>query len=387
MGNINILLNTLQLFAPAVFCVSCCLLLGFSHMDSLTRDERKLKNIVISYLLSDVIVWMGLFSYYFAKEEVFVIMSVPLIASFLFSVVQLYRIIRLLTRLGQPENFPKFHYVLIGVITSLFLAGLLVFPMDVQVAIVKSRQTVIAGEYAAYSRFFTSKPLIRLIFQLVYFVAIYLLFMDYFRKIQKMENQVSKPARWVLFMAGLLVITVFASLVALFAPRDTVFAQQWLLCTSFGGSGLYVLLTYHIIRRKYLLYVAYPVKRKIIMTEGGYRRRIGQITREKIETYFHEKKPYMNPDFKMTDLIEEIDVNRTAVSAFINRTYGLNFSQYVNQWRINELKRLLSMPGNENESAASLYRQAGFGELKQYYRATSQLKNKKIKNKKLKVEG
>ena len=369
MENFNILLNASQLFAPAILCASCCLLLGFSRMDSLTREERKLKNIVIAYLLSDVIGWVGLFTYYFAKEEVFVILSVPMIASFLFSVVQLYRIIRLLTRLGQPENFPKFHYILIGGITALFLAGLFIYPMEVQVAIVKSRNTMITGEFATYSRFFTSKPLIRLIFQIVYYVAIYLLFRDYFRKIQKTENQVSKPARWVLFMAGLLLITVFASLVALFVPRNTIFSNQWLLCTSFGASGLYILLTYHIIRRKYLLYIVYPVKRKYIMTEGGYRRYFGQITREGLESYFNEKKPYLNPDYKITDLMEEMDVNRTAASAFINRTYGVNFSRYVNQWRVNELKRLLSLPGNEKESAASLYRQAGFGELKQYYRA------------------
>jgi len=337
-------------------------------MDCLSKEERKLKNIVIAYLLSNVIGWFALFTYYFAKEEVFVILSVPMIASFLFSMVQLYRIIRLLTRLGQPEHFPKFHYVLIGVITALFLAGLLYFPMEVQVAIVKSRQTMIEGEYAAYSRFFTSKPLIRLVFQLIYSVVIFLLFRDYYRKIQKTDNQVRKPAHWVLFMAGLLLITIFSSLVALFVPRDTIFSNLWLLCTSFGSSGLYILLTYHIIRRKYLLYVIYPVKRKIVITEGGYRKRFGQITRERLETYFQEKKPYLNPEYKITDLMEDMDVNRNAASAFINKTYGVNFNRFLNQWRVDELKRLLSLPGNEKKSAASLYRQAGFSELKQYYR-------------------
>jgi AraC-like DNA-binding protein len=69
--------------------------------------------------------------------------------------------------------------------------------------------------------------------------------------------------------------------------------------------------------------------------------------------------------------MEEMDVNRTAVSAFINKTYGVNFNRFINQWRVDELKRLLALPGNEKESAASLYRQAGFGELKQYYRTAS----------------
>ena len=88
-----------------------------------------------------------------------------------------------------------------------------------------------------------------------------------------------------------------------------------------------------------------------------------------MEEWFRNEKPYLHPGFKITDLVEAMDVNRTTLSSFINKTYGVNFNRYVNRLRIDELRRLQSLPGNENESAASLCRQAGFGEVKQYYRA------------------
>jgi protein-S-isoprenylcysteine O-methyltransferase Ste14 len=296
------------------------------------------------------------------------------LAAYLFSVVLLYRVIRFLTRLGQPENFSIVHYIVPGLIVAVFLGWMFFVPMDVQVEIVKSRQTVLLGDYVIYSRFFTSKPLIRLVFQIVYFIFICLLFKSYNRKMRTIDSEVRKPARWALFLTALILITIFSSLVAAFSSRDTLFSYQWVIYVSLAACCLYVLLTYHIIRRKYLLYTVYPVKRKIIITEGGYRKYFGQITREKLDAYFREKKPYLNANFKITDLMEAMDVNRIAASTFINKTYGVSFNRFVNQWRVNELKRLLSLPGNEKESAAGLYRQAGFGELKQYYRAGSQLK-------------
>jgi AraC-like DNA-binding protein len=343
---------------------------GFSRRDCLTVEERKLKSIVIAFLLSVAFGWIVLFGYYFFREEIFVILSVPMLATFLFSVVLLYRIIRFLTRIGQPENFPTLHYIAPGLITAVFLGWMCFVPMDVQVEIVKSRQTTLPGDYATYARVFTSKPLLRLVFQFVYFIFIYLLLKGYYRKERSVDGEVRKPARWALFLTGLILITMFSSMVASFSPRDTLFSYQWAISASLAASCLYVLLTYHIIRRKYLLYVVYPVKRKIIITEGGYRKYFGQLTREQLEAYFHEKKPYLNANYKITDLMEAMDVNRNAASTFINQTYGVNFNRFINQWRIDELKRLLALPGNEKESAASLYRQAGFGELKQYYRAS-----------------
>lgn len=63
--------------------------------------------------------------------------------------------------------------------------------------------------------------------------------------------------------------------------------------------------------------------------------------REKLEQWMNSEKPYRNPDFKLLDLRAVLPMNRTYLSQFINDTYGCSFYQFVNQYRIEEAKRLL----------------------------------------------
>lgn len=62
---------------------------------------------------------------------------------------------------------------------------------------------------------------------------------------------------------------------------------------------------------------------------------------EKLEQWMSGEKPYRNPDFKLLDLRAVLPMNRTYLSQFINDTYGCSFYQFVNQYRIEEAKRLL----------------------------------------------
>ena len=71
----------------------------------------------------------------------------------------------------------------------------------------------------------------------------------------------------------------------------------------------------------------------------------------------------------MTDLVEDLDVNRTVLSAFINQTYSMNFNRYLNRFRLRELDRLRSHPANQGKSVSSLIGQVGFKGFRTYSRA------------------
>jgi len=367
-------LNAITLLMPVFFAAACTILVGFSRRDSLTCEERKLKNIVIAFLFMVAFGWLGTFGYFFFPEGVFVCLSVPLLAAYLFSAVFLYRIIRFLTRLELPENFPVIHYLAPGLIVALFLIWMFFVPFEVQTELVRSRQLVLPGEYAAYTRLFTSKPLLRVAFLAFYLIHTGVLLMRYYRKANSADSPVHKPAGWVIFLIVLLSIAMFSSMVASFLPRDRVFHYVWALLASFGTSAMYVLLTYHIIRRKYLLYTIRPAATR---TDEKREHRIfaGELTRERLENWFREEKPYLNSDLKITDVVKAMDVNRSVISAFINKEYGVNFNRYVNRWRLEEIEQLAVSSGIEKENAAKLYAQAGFGEARQYYRAVRQITN------------
>ncbi|MFR1292098.1 MAG: hypothetical protein ACLSB7_07785 [Parabacteroides distasonis] len=68
---------------------------------------------------------------------------------------------------------------------------------------------------------------------------------------------------------------------------------------------------------------------------------------------FPGTQAFLRPGYKMTDLVEDLDVNRTVLSAFINQTYGMNFNRYLNRFRLRELDRLarIRQPRQERELA------------------------------------
>ena len=63
--------------------------------------------------------------------------------------------------------------------------------------------------------------------------------------------------------------------------------------------------------------------------------------RTNLETWMAEKKPYLNPEFRLVDLMQVLPMNRSYLSNFINTEYGCTFYQYVTNFRIEEAKRLM----------------------------------------------
>lgn len=89
-----------------------------------------------------------------------------------------------------------------------------------------------------------------------------------------------------------------------------------------------------------------------------------------------EDKPYLNPELKITDLTRELQTNRTYLSTFINRTYGMNFKAYINDCRLREMEALLAGSTYAGESMTGLAIRAGFG---CYHRLSTSKKKKYYK--------
>lgn len=62
---------------------------------------------------------------------------------------------------------------------------------------------------------------------------------------------------------------------------------------------------------------------------------------QKLEQWMETEKPYLNPNFKLIDLMQVLPMNRTYLSEFINTTYGCTFYQFVTRYRIEEAKRIM----------------------------------------------
>ena len=64
--------------------------------------------------------------------------------------------------------------------------------------------------------------------------------------------------------------------------------------------------------------------------------------KETVVRWMEEKRPYHSPDFKLMDVSEIIPLNRTYLSRLFNEGFGTSFLEFVQHYRIEEAKYLLS---------------------------------------------
>ena len=269
MNDFQFFLRALNMLVPVFTAFACIVLTGFSRRDSLNPEEKRLKGIFMAYLFLIFTVWFATFCYYFAPE-LFVYLNTACLAGFVLVPVFLYRLIRFLIRMEQTENFSFFHYIVPAALILLMLVWSFFVPAGYQLALVKSHKFALAGEYEAYSRFFTSKPFLRLIFVVVYYSFIGVELMRYYRRANRLNLPSRRPARWMIFLIALTVMIGFNSLFAIM-PKKVAFANMWM--ASLTITGQFVLLTYHIIRHKYRYYTAYPAAMSRQKDTGSPKRR------------------------------------------------------------------------------------------------------------------
>jgi hypothetical protein len=95
---------------------------------------------------------------------------------------------------------------------------------------------------------------------------------------------------------------------------------------------------------------------------------------DELNEFLIKEKPYLNPNYKISDLEKQLIVSRSAIAAYTKKKYRRSFNQFLNLWRISELQQLQSLPENEGESINKLCKKAGFINALQYYQAEKERK-------------
>lgn len=80
-----------------------------------------------------------------------------------------------------------------------------------------------------------------------------------------------------------------------------------------------------------------------------------------------EEKRYRNPEIKLGTLSEEINISANYLSQVINALSGYNFSDFVNSYRIKEVKLKLSHPAFVEYPVLSIGLEAGFNSKSAFY--------------------
>jgi len=89
--------------------------------------------------------------------------------------------------------------------------------------------------------------------------------------------------------------------------------------------------------------------------------------KKSILRYFEKKEVYLNPDLNMDLLSEALKIPKYQLTEVLNTTIGKNFFQFVNAYRVEEVKKMLVNPKNMYSIEAIGY-DCGFSSKSSFYK-------------------
>ncbi len=73
---------------------------------------------------------------------------------------------------------------------------------------------------------------------------------------------------------------------------------------------------------------------------------VSEKIKSTVLTYFQNEKPYLNSELSMTLLSEKLNIPKHHLTDVLNSTIGKNFFQFVNEYRVEAVKKELANPKN-----------------------------------------
>ncbi|WP_445956203.1 helix-turn-helix domain-containing protein [Yeosuana sp.] len=106
-------------------------------------------------------------------------------------------------------------------------------------------------------------------------------------------------------------------------------------------------------------------KRKVIKNIN-----ISKETEKSIEqliSYMVSEKPYKNPDLKLADVAQNLDISSHELSKLINENLQISFTEFINKYRVEEAKLLITTKSNYTiEGIGNI---SGFNSKSAFYKA------------------
>lgn len=93
------------------------------------------------------------------------------------------------------------------------------------------------------------------------------------------------------------------------------------------------------------------------------------LLRQVVDSHMNSQKPYLKHGFSLHDLSILTGINVPSLSSFINREYGMNFNDFVNQFRVAYFKSLIVQPEYHRWTLEAIANQAGFNSRTTFIRA------------------
>lgn len=146
---------------------------------------------------------------------------------------------------------------------------------------------------------------------------------------------------------------------------------MWLSGLHIGGMVLYIIseilfLTFatflfmRISKSPHIFSDEIMIKTKIKYEKIPLPEEMKESIKKKLITYMETEKPYLNPSINLNTLAENISVNPHYLSQTLNTELGQNFYDFINSYRIEECKILLSNRELKDKTILEILYETGF---------------------------
>ena len=191
----------------------------------------------------------------------------------------------------------------------------------------------------------------------IYIILIVISIIGYSKKMRGRSNSVEKH--------NLMWLTVLITVIAMAQAMMTflfIFGSSFdrpFIIFMFGNT-LPMPLLYILAIWGYLIFTGKgPVEEKKYGKNG--------LSRTELEQYFHlliaymkKHRPYRDESLTLKQLAEALDIHANHLSQVINKKEGCNFRDFINSFRVEEVKKELLKPGSKDKNILSIAYDAGF---------------------------
>lgn len=353
---------------PVVSAAVSLILISLDTTRSSNTVDRKIHYNMIAVYSLMMLFWSGMVMHSVARDTFIAYLPV-FFSSFGFIPVFLYRITHIITDTGERKRFPACHFILPACLTLIICAIALAVPF-------RQRWTAIYdNEVNLTSAIIDSTFIVCIVLCILYSWLSLLRIKAYKRRITDYSADIYRMSLdWlsfiVLFRVVLQTLPIAGLILGVGLFDGLGFAWAF---TTLPAVFTHIVLCLSILSENYVILEPVSVKEKEMTASGNY----PQLARQQVEQYLEDRKPYLNPEFKITDMARDLASNRTYISAFINREYGVNFNRFINNYRLKEVERLHAeaVQRKQKTPVLEIVLHAGFSNYRSYFRAKNMVKN------------
>lgn len=176
---------------------------------------------------------------------------------------------------------------------------------------------------------------------------------------QEVSNTEDVNVSWVQFFLIVFLLVNVSFLFSLFAVIQFDMCRGWLQSATAGvfSLSIFALSFKGILQRD--VFNTIPAEKPIPASVDNMAKP-DQLQVDKLIAYMQQEKPYLDAELTLSTLSKGLGLNRNQLSQLINDGVGENFYDFVNRYRVEEVKRLMADTTTKNLNLLGMALEAGF---------------------------